>query len=103
VDGEFAAKSALHFLTYVYNAARGGAGQQPDVAMQVQIFRDNQPVVTAPLELVRERGTSDLARLPYEAELPLDALTAGRYQLRVTAVDRVAKTTATRQVNFEVR
>ena len=103
VDGQFANKSALRFLTYVYNAARGGARQQPDVALQVQIFRDNQPVVTAPLELVRSRAANDPARLPYEAELPLDALTPGRYQLRVTAVDRIAKTTAMRQVNFEVR
>jgi VWFA-related protein len=104
VDGQFANKSALRFHTYVYNAARSGARQQqPDVALQVQVFRDNQPVVTAPLALVRARGADDPKRLPYEAELSLDALTPGRYQLRVTAVDRTAKTTATRQVSFEVR
>jgi VWFA-related protein len=103
IDGRFASKSALRFRTYIYNAARGGARQQPDVALQVQIFRDNQPVITAPVRFVAAPSTTDLARLPYEAELALDKLPAGRYQLRVTALDRVAKTTATQRANFEVR
>ncbi len=103
IDRQFEPKSALRFRTYIYNAARGGNGQTPDVALQVQLFRDDQPVVTAPLELVRARGATDAARLPYEAELPLEGLSPGRYQLRVTAVDRIAKTTAARQINFEVR
>jgi VWFA-related protein len=102
IDARFAARSALRFHTYVYNAARDGRGQ-PDVVLQVQIFRDNQPVVTAPVRALQTRGATDPARLPYEAELPLDTLTTGRYQLRVTAVDRLAKTTATQRINFEVR
>ncbi len=102
VAGLFSVKSALRFRTYVYNAARGSE-QVPDVALQVQIFRDNQPVVTAPLRPLTARDAADPARLPYEAELPLATLPTGRYQLRVTAVDRVAQTTATQQASFEVR
>ncbi len=103
VAGRFNAKSALRFRTVVYNAARGGGEQLPDVGLQVQIFRDNQPVITTPSRLVAAHDAADPARLPYEAELPLDALPPGRYQLRVTALDRVAKVSATQQINFEVR
>jgi hypothetical protein len=104
VDGRLDAKSALRFRTYIYNAARASAGtQSPDVVLQLQIFRDNQPIITAPVRALTTHGAADPARLPYEAELPLDTLTPGRYQLRVTAVDRIAKTTATQQASFEVR
>ena len=103
VDARLDAKSALRFRTYVYNAARAGGTQSPDVVLQLQIFRDNQPVITAPVRPLPTRGATDTARLPYEAELPLDTLAPGRYQLRVTAVDRIAKTTATQQASFEVR
>ncbi|HEX8070287.1 MAG TPA: VWA domain-containing protein [Pyrinomonadaceae bacterium] len=103
IDGRYDAKSALRFRTYIYNAARGGARQQPDVALQVQIFRDDQPVITAPVRFVAAPSTTDLRRLPYEAELALDRLPPGRYQLRVTALDRIAKTSVTRRANFEVR
>ncbi len=102
IGGRFAAESHLRFRTYVYNATRGSE-QLPDVVLQVQIFRDNQPVVTAPLRPLPTRGAADLARLLYEAELPLTTLPTGRYQLRVTAVDRVAKMTTTQQASFAVR
>ncbi|MFL6210870.1 MAG: VWA domain-containing protein [Pyrinomonadaceae bacterium] len=104
VEGQFSAKSALRFRTVVYNAAHASGGQPADVVLQVQIFRDNQPVVTAPVHMLTQARTpADAAPLAYEAELPLATLTPGRYQLRVTALDRTAKTTATQQVNFEVR
>jgi VWFA-related protein len=101
VDGRFSAKSALRFHTYVYNAAH--TGQPPDVVLQMQIFRDNQPVVTAPSRPVPAHHADDPARLAYDAELPLDTLTTGRYQLRVTALDRATKATAMQQVSFEIR
>jgi VWFA-related protein len=104
VDGRFNAKSALRFRTTIYNAAHSGGAQSPDVVLQVQIFRDNQPVVTSPVRMLTPmHTTAGAAPLAYEAELPLDTLTPGRYQLRVTALDRTAKTTATQQANFEVR
>ncbi len=103
IDGRFSARSTLRFRTDIYNAARGANGHPPDVVVQVQIFRDNQPVVTAPVRTLSARGAADPARLPYEAELPLNTLNIGLYQLRVTAVDRIAKTSATQRINFEVR
>jgi VWFA-related protein len=100
-DRRFARDSRLGFFLYVYNAARQSA--PPDVALQVQIFRDDQPVVTKPLVKIATDGMPDLARLPYGEDLSLGELPTGRYVLQVTAIDRAAKSSATRRASFIVR
>jgi hypothetical protein len=100
-DRSFARDSRLGFFLYVYNAARATA--PPDVALQVQIFRDDQPVVTKPLVKIDTGGMPDLARLPYGEDLSLGELPTGRYVLQVTAIDRAAKSSATRRASFIVR
>jgi VWFA-related protein len=100
-DRRFARDSRLGFFLYVYNAARAAA--PPDVALQVQIFRDDQPVVTKPLVKITTDGQPDLARLAYGEDLSLGELPTGRYVLQVTAIDRAAKSSATRRASFIVR
>ncbi|HVS83205.1 MAG TPA: VWA domain-containing protein [Pyrinomonadaceae bacterium] len=125
VDHRFARSSHLRFLTFVYNAVgtnpvvptpqspdgRGGnaaiiptssTGAGPDLAVQVQVFRDNEPVITDPVHKVSVEGIADLSRLPYAAELALSSLQPGRYVLQVTVIDRIAKTSASQRFNFEV-
>lgn len=103
ISRRFAHASNLRFLTYIYNAARGGGtGESPDVVIQVHIFRDNQPVLTTTLSKVNTEGVQDLSRLPYAADISLSSMPAGRYQLQVTAIDRIAKTSASQHVSFEV-
>src|SRR5712691_795824 len=125
VDHRFARSSHLRFLTFVYNAVGtnpvvptpkspdGGGGNGaiiptsstgagPDLAVQVQVFRDNEPVITDPLHKVSVEGIADLSRLPYAAELALSSLQPGRYVLQVTVIDRIAKTSASQRFNFEV-
>jgi hypothetical protein len=103
VDRRFPRSSRLRFLTYIYNAAlRAGAGSQPDVAIQVQVFREDQPVVTTVLRKVSTEGLADLSRIPYAAEVLLNTLPVGHYVLHVTVIDRVAKTSASQRIGFEV-
>jgi VWFA-related protein len=103
IDHRFERSSHLRFLVYIYNAARGtSGGAQPDVALQVQIFRDDQPVVTTPLRKL-ETEAQDPARLPYAAEISLQTMRAGHYILKVTAIDRIAKTSASQHMKFEVQ
>jgi VWFA-related protein len=103
VDGRFASTSQLRFLTYIYNASRGPSGDQtPDVALQIQIFRDNQPVLTNALRKVQTEGIPDLTHIPYAAEITLNAMPPGRYLLQVTAIDRINKTTASQRINFSI-
>jgi len=125
VDHHFTRTSHLRFLTFVYNAFGANPvvptpespdGSQrnaamiptsanvtaPDLAVQVQVFRDNEPVITDPLHKVSVEGITDLSRVPYAAELRLDGLRPGRYVLQVTVIDRIAKTSASQRFTFEI-
>jgi VWFA-related protein len=98
----FRRESTLRFLLFVYNAVSSPADQKPDVAVQVQVIRDDQPVITTALRKINAEGVLDLARLPYAAEIPLGELLPGRYLLQVTLIDRVSKQSTTRQTHFDV-
>ncbi|MDQ2977350.1 MAG: VWA domain-containing protein, partial [Acidobacteriota bacterium] len=98
----FSANGYLRFLVFVYNAALAPADSKPDVALQVQLVRDEQPVVTTPLKKVDVDIAPDAAGIPYAAEMSLSGLPAGRYLFQVTVVDRVAKRGASQQTHFEI-
>lgn len=100
VNRRFARTSRLLFQTYVYNATR--AANSSDVALQVQVFRDDQPVITVPLRKLPTDGITDLTRISYEDDFALDKLPPGRYALQVTAIDRTAKMSASQRLNFEI-
>jgi VWFA-related protein len=103
VDRRFARTSKLRFFTYIYNAARGAGGTTPpDIALQVQISRNDQPVMTTALRKLDFSNQADPARLAYAAEMPLETLPAGRYVLRITIIDRIAKTSASQYANYEI-
>jgi len=98
----FQRESTLRFLIFVYNSALSPEDQKPDIAVQVQVIRDDQPVLTTALRKVSTEGATDLARLPYAAEIPLGELLPGRYLLNVTLIDRVSKQSTSRQTHFDV-
>ena len=98
----FRSDSTLRFLVFAYNAVSAQTNQQPDVAVQVQVIRDDQPVVTTALRKVATEGVTDLTRLPYAAEIPLHGLQPGRYILQVAFIDRISKQSSTRQTPFEI-
>lgn len=98
----FQRESTLRFLAFAYNAALAAGDQKPDVAVQVQVIRDDQPVITTALRKINAEGVTDLARLPYAAEIPLGELLPGRYLLSVTLIDRVSKQSTSRQTYFDV-
>jgi VWFA-related protein len=101
VDRRFARTSHIRFLTYVYNPAVGAASQ-PDVALQIQVFRDDQPVFTAPLTKLKTNAETGLSTLPYMAELNLNTFPPGSYVLQVTAIDRAGKKTTARRARFVI-
>ncbi len=101
IDHQFARNSVLRFLFIVYNAARAPNDSLPDVASQLQVLRDNQPVLTTALRKISTLGV-DPDRLPYAADLSLEGLPAGQYVLRVTCIDRVSKTSASQQTRFAI-
>jgi hypothetical protein len=98
----FKRDSTLRFLIFAYNTVPSPADQKPDVAVQVQVVRDDQPVITTALRKISTDGALDLARLPYAAEIPLRELLPGRYLLQVSLIDRVTKQSTRRQTHFDV-
>jgi VWFA-related protein len=98
----FRRESTLRFLIFAYNSEPSPADHKPDVAVQVQVVRDDQPVLTTALRKLNVDGVADLARIPYAAEIPLTELTPGRYLLQVTLIDRVSKQSTSRQTHFDV-
>ncbi len=119
VDHRFARSSYLRFLTFVYNAATSTAAipvpADPkgstvtasmkaglDLAVQVQIFRDNEPVITTPLHKIQTEGAPDIQRVPYAADVKLDDLKPGAYILQVTMIDRIGKSSAMQKIHFYI-
>ena len=94
--------STIRFVVFAYNASISEVDQKPDVAVQTQVIRDDQPVFTTALRKVNMEGVSDTARIPYAAEIPLSELQAGRYVLQVTLIDRISKQSTSRQTHFDV-
>ena len=109
ISRRFASSSYLRFMTIIYNAATGPAAgngaspaAKPDLAVQIQVFRDNEPVLTDPLHTINTDSATDLTRIPYAAELKLEGLAAGKYVLQLTVIDRIAKTSSSRRYRFQV-
>ena len=98
----FGRDSTLRFLLFVYNTSLSPRDKLPDTAVQVQVVRDDQPVITTALRKISTDAVTDLMRLPYAAEIPLNSLPPGRYLLMVSVIDRLSKQSATRQTYFDV-
>jgi hypothetical protein len=99
VDRRFARESTLSFFTIVYNAA---ATPAPKLDAQIEILRGGQRVIASPLLPVVVEANSDLARIPYGANVGLKSLAPGRYVLKVTVTDRNANANAVNQIIFDV-
>lgn len=98
----FKRDSNLRFLIFAYNAVLSSTDQKPDVAIQVQVVRDDQPVITTALRKIAADAYTDVTRLPYAAEIPLSSLQPGRYMLQISIIDRVSKQSTIRQTHFDV-
>jgi VWFA-related protein len=98
----FRRDSFLRCLVFVYNAARTQPNRTSDVAIQLQVLRNNRPVITTPVKPITTQAGHDQDRLPYATEVSLQGLTSGRYVLSITAIDRTGKTSVSEQMRFEI-
>jgi VWFA-related protein len=103
ISHRFQRDSNLRFVIFVYNATVAPApDSKADIALQLQMIRDDQPVVTTPLKKIPTDNVGDISRILYGAEIPLAGLPAGRYLMQVTIIDRISKQSASQQTRFEI-
>jgi hypothetical protein len=99
----FKEDSFLRCLVFVYNASRTGSERLADIAIQVQVLRNNKPVITTAVKQLPTQPGQDQDRLPYASEISLKGLPPGRYVLSISAIDRAAKTSASEQMRFDIQ
>jgi VWFA-related protein len=106
VSRRFPRNSRLEFLLFIYNAASytvNRSGARVDLTAQVEVLnRTGHTVINSGLRTVSEGEAQDPARIPFGQAFPLNALAPGRYVLRISVTDGLAKTSATQQINFTV-
>jgi VWFA-related protein len=102
VDHRFRRDASLRFLVSIYNATLAPANSKPDLVMEAQVLRDRQPVITALLKEISAGGIQDVNQISSGGDLSLEGLAPGRYLLVITVIDRVAKTSASQNMRFEV-
>ena len=117
--------TAFDFMIFAYNAKPNEKGAT-DVAIQTQVYQENKLVVATPLKALspdtqstsqsgaQQSGAQPAANasapappnredgLPYMARFSLDKFTPGEYELRLVVIDRNAKSSAKRSINFTV-
>jgi VWFA-related protein len=99
VDHRFHRNSFLRLLSFIYSAQPQA---KPDIVVQLQILRDNEPVLTTSFRKVTTEGIPDPTRLAYAAEISLEHLLPGRYLLQMMAIDRATRKTAVQRARFQI-
>ena len=102
VARRFKLGTAFDFSLFAYNAKADKQGAT-DLVVQSQLFSGSKVIYASPLSKIEPIPEAKGANyLPYAARLLLDKFAPGNYELRLLVIDRVAKTSAKRSLNFVV-
>ncbi len=101
-DHHYHRGASLHFQINIYNAKVGPVTSTPDLVMELQVLRDRQPVITLPERQIAITSSQTTDEIRTGGEFSLKELTPGRYVLLITVIDRIAKTSASQQIRFEI-
>ena len=96
VDGRFSRSGHLGYWIFIYNA-KGATNLVADT----QVLRNGKVVLSSSSRVSND--LTDPKRIPYGMDLSLKTLTPGRYNLKVTITDTVAKSSATQAIDFLVQ
>lgn len=109
----FKKEDKFDFAIVAYNPQENEQGAT-DVAIQTQVRAGNKILMATPLTKIQDTNKESLSAndnnsaskpvrsVPYLARLSLNQFNPGNYELRVVVVDRLAKTTASRNINFVI-
>ena len=98
--------SNVRFAFGIYNALIDPASHQPNVTIQMQLYRDGKQVFSSPIMPVDTTKQADLARIVTTGVLSLNPeLDLGPYYLQIIATDTLAKekhSQAVQWIDFEI-
>jgi VWFA-related protein len=101
VDHRFPRTFKLNFMLFIYNVARG-AGSETNLTTQIEVFDGGgRAVISSSTNPLTIKGNNDLARIPLTGAFRQE-LAPGKYLLRITVNDLIAKTQAVQQTVFTV-
>lgn len=96
LERRFSRSSALRYQTFIYNAA------QNNLTLHFQILHGKKVLLEGSTAISPPKAGQDSSRLPYAADIPLNTLAPGYYELRAAITDPTAKNSAEQSINFEV-
>jgi hypothetical protein len=103
---QFHAGEILDYGLVVYNARLDKSGTQPQLQLQVRLFRDGQPVFTGKEQPFSLSGPHDFKRLATAGGIQLGAkMVPGEYVLQIIVKDSLADEkhrVATQWIDFEI-
>lgn len=103
IDKRFLQNARMRVLTFIYNATHDANNPAPRLSARIDVFRGNKAIVSTPTFVIDTGSAEDMARVPYAGELNLSSLARGRYRIRVTVIDLVAKAFASQEAPFEIQ
>ncbi len=102
----FALGSNIRFACGIFNAQLDPATKQPNLSLQIQLYREGKQVLSSPPMSVDVKNQADLERIVSTGVLRLSTdLEPGPYFLQLVATDRLAKENqgnAVQWIDFEV-
>ena len=102
----YSSGSNVRFGFGIYNALIDPASHQPNVTIQMQLYRDGKQVFSSPIMPVDTTKQADLARIVTTGVLSLNPeLDLGPYYLQIIATDTLAKekhSQAVQWIDFEI-
>ncbi|MFN0085156.1 MAG: VWA domain-containing protein [Blastocatellia bacterium] len=102
----FGRDARFNFLVFTYNAQLNPKGST-NLVIQSQVYAGDRIVLATPVQRITEQNSPDVKKnasrgVPYRARLSLEEFAAGKYELRLIVIDRLAKTSARRSIPFTV-
>ena len=100
---KFRSGSILVYSYRIYNAALAKSSQQPNLSIQVRLYKDGEVVTDYPMQVIKLEPQTDLSRLADYGYLRLaPEMAPGEYALQLVIKDLNDKRTTSDWIDFEV-
>lgn len=102
VDRIFPRTSLLRYLIFIYNSATNSGEGTPNLTIQTQLFREGKLILDSQAKAISV-GEQNSEQIFYGAEIPLNALSVGNYEIQLLINDKIAKSSTSQKVKFQVK